>query len=42
MIAGIARAEGEEPFFQDLEKNLRKEIEALLKDGPPAKKSGAR
>jgi len=33
-----AQHEGEEPFFQDLEQNLRKEIEALFKGGSPAKK----
>lgn len=30
--------EGEEPFFNDLEQNLRKEIEALFQIGDPAKK----
>lgn len=30
--------EGEEPFFQDLEQNLRTEIEALFKGEAPAKK----
>jgi thiol-disulfide isomerase/thioredoxin len=33
-----AQHEGEEPFFQDLEQNLRQEIEALFKGGSPAKK----
>jgi thiol-disulfide isomerase/thioredoxin len=33
-----AQHEGEEPFFADLEKNLRTEIEALLKPSTPAKK----
>ncbi len=38
---GIMRAqhEGEEPFFDDLEKNLRKEIEALFQPATPAKKN---
>jgi thiol-disulfide isomerase/thioredoxin len=31
--------EGEEPFFNDLEQNLRKEIDTLLRSGTPAKKS---
>ena len=37
---GILRAqhEGEEPFFNDLEQNLRKEIEALFLPATPAKK----
>lgn len=30
--------EGEEPFFNDLEQNLRKEIEALLAPASPARK----
>ena len=33
-----AQHEGEEPFFQDLEQSLRKEIEALFQAGAPAKK----
>ncbi len=34
-----AQAEGEQSFFSDLDKNLRKQIETLLKMGaPPAKK----
>jgi thiol-disulfide isomerase/thioredoxin len=33
-----AQHEGEEPFFADLEKNLRLEIEALLKSSVPAQK----
>ena len=33
-----AQHEGEEPFFNDLEQNLRKEIEALLQGGSSAKK----
>lgn len=33
-----AQHEGEEPFFQDLEQNLRKEIEALFKNGASSKK----
>jgi hypothetical protein len=37
-----AQAEGEEPFFNDLERNLRKEIDALFRGGAPAKKSAAR
>jgi thiol-disulfide isomerase/thioredoxin len=31
--------EGEEPFFNDLEQNLRKEIEALFLPATPAKKN---
>jgi peroxiredoxin len=34
-----AQHEGEEPFFNDLEQNLRKEIDALFTGGAPAKKS---
>ena len=34
-----AQYEGDDPFFNEqVERNLRKEIEALLKDGPPVKK----
>jgi len=38
---GILRTqhEGEEPFFNDLEQNLRKEIEALFQPAPSAKKN---
>jgi len=38
---GVLRAqhEGEEPFFNDLEQNLRKEIDALFQSGAPTKKS---
>jgi thiol-disulfide isomerase/thioredoxin len=32
-----AQHEGEEPFFNDLEQNLRREIEALFRAGAPAK-----
>ena len=33
-----AQHEGEEPFFNDLEQNLRRQIEALFQAGAPAKK----
>jgi thiol-disulfide isomerase/thioredoxin len=33
-----AQHEGEEPFFNDLEQNLRREIEGLLQAGAPPKK----